>query len=665
MNGFYNLKIAHKLALGFGLCLLLSAALGAFSLSRMAGMNAVTQSIVNETIPRDIDCGQMLYHGAQFRMLEYRHLVTMDTKSMNIVEGMQQQEQQDMDSTLADYGKTVNSDQDKQNWQNVKTSWAQYVQSHQQFLPISRADRTKEGTALMNGPMLEKFNTLHDQLDTMVDYNKKYGQELSRKSADSYAAARILVFALLCTSIMVGVLINVVITRYMTQALTQISDRLNCIDTICVENLGVAIAALEEGDLTVKIVTGTEPMTSRSKDEFGQVAQAFNSMLVKLQSAIAIFRSAQIGLGDLIENIKQSAAQVDSAAHTLSGSSQQIGATTEEISATMHEVAQASEQSARGASEIAQGSATQAASVTIGSEQVKELVSAIQSVVRDTEAATQSTVQANETVATGSKAVEKTVAGMGRIQSAVRESADVIASLGQTSAKIGGIVQTINEIAGQTNLLALNAAIEAARAGEAGRGFAVVADEVRKLAERCTMATKDIGGLIGEIQSQTQQAVTAMELGTREVIAGTSLAGEAGASLARIQAVVLEMSGQVMSISAAAEEMSASAEEVSGTITEVAAVVEESAAAAEEMSASAEQVSASVQTVAGTTSQQGTAVEELVASASELAGVSQSLSSLISRFKTQDTLAAVSAKSSVSTKSSVSAKPTLTLRKVA
>ena len=184
----------------------------------------------------------------------------------------------------------------------------------------------------------------------------------------------------------------------------------------------------------------------------------------------------------------------------------------------------------------------------------------------------------------------------------------------------------------------------------------MVADEVRKLAERCTAATKDIGALIGEIQSQTAQAVSAMEMGTREVTAGTLLAGEAGGALERIQAVVQEMSGRVLAISAASEEMNASAQEVSQTISEVAAVVEESSAAAEEMSASTEQVSASVQTVAGTTAQQGAAVENLMASAGELSEVSQTLSDLVAQFKVGGAATGSHAPH---------AKPSLTLRKVA
>ena len=489
----------------------------------------------------------------------------------------------------------------------------------------------------------------------------------ARQARDAYTSARAITIGLLALAVLLGILAAILISRYMTSTIAQISDRLNTLQTVCLTNLGSAVEALEQGDLTAKIATGTEPLTLDTKDEFGQMAHTFNAMLrPQTKSTIGAFRTSQAALNGLIRTVAdRRAKQVNTNANALAGASQQIGAATEEIGATMHEVAQASEQSARGASEIAQGTQSQANAIAEGAEQVKELAQAVRNVAQEAEAATQAAQAGTQAAQDGTQAVEQTVAGMQRIQAAVSESAHVIHSLGQTSQQIGGIVNTIDEIAGQTNLLALNAAIEAARAGEAGRGFAVVADEVRKLAERCTAATKDIGTLIADIQRQTGQAVTAMESGTREVTAGTALAGEAGAALERIGSVVSEMSSRVLGISAAAEEMSASADGVSATISEVAAVIEESSAAAEEMSASAEEVSASVQTVAGTTSQQGVAVESLVSSASELSSVSETLAALVARFQVEGGAEAAPIAPSVKPSVKPTGKTTLTLRKVA
>ena len=578
MNWFYNLKTARKLALGFGLCLALAVLVAGVAISRMAQMNKMSDGLIADCIPSDLDCGQMLYHVTRFRQLQYRHLVTQDAQGMAAIEGLMQKEQQGMDATLDDYGKTIDSEEDRHNYENVKADWAAYLQSQQEFLPLSRANRTKEGAALLNGPMLAQSDTLRGHVDTMVDYNKHYGEVLSQQAAAAYSSARALIIGLLVLAVLLGTTTAILITRYITNSMAQIAGRIETLNTICITNLGSAIAAMEQGDLTAQIKTGTEPLPTTTKDEFGRLALTFNSMLARVQAAVTSFRASQAGLSALVHQMQASAGHVNQTATTLAGTSQQIGAATEEISAAMNEVAQASEQSAKGAAEIAQGSSSQAASIAAGAAQIKGLVAAVQGVTRDAEAATRSTTQATETATAGAKAVEQSVEGMQRIHQSVTQSAQVIQSLGATSAQIGGIVQTIDEIAGQTNLLALNAAIEAARAGEAGRGFAVVADEVRKLAERCTAATKDIGSLIADIQSQTAQAVSAMETGTREAAAGTQLAGEAGGALERIQAVVQEMSGRVLAISAASEEMNASAQEVSQTISEVAAVVEESSA---------------------------------------------------------------------------------------
>lgn len=656
MNGFYNLKTIHKLALGFGLCLLLSVIISAVAITRIAQMNQTTRAFKIGPVSRLGALSSFSGPMRQFRITEYRAALDNDpanlTKDLERLTAMKAAARASLDA----YGASISQPQDRAHYAALCSLWEQYVALDQQkLIPALKQGNSAESKTLLNKTMRDVALPLYDQVEVMIAWNQDQAEALTVQANHSYLFARDVIITLLALALLFGAAVAWLITRYITLALSQISSRIVSLDTICVVNLNAAVTALEQGDLTVAIATGTEPLTSQSKDEFGQMAHTFNQMLAKLQATIASFRKSQSSLSGLIQDMQASADQVDSAARTLSGTSQQIGAATEEIGAAMHEVAQASEQSARGASEIAQGSSSQAASVAGGSEQVKELVAAVLGVTQDTEAASQSAQLATQTAAAGARAVEQTVAGMGRIQEGSGQVAEAIASLGQTSAKIGGIVQTIDEIAGQTNLLALNAAIEAARAGEAGRGFAVVADEVRKLAERCTTATKDIGGLIGDIQSQTRQAVSAMEAGKVDVVAGMSLAGEAGAALARIQAVVSDISGRIISISAASEEMSASAQEVSGTISEVAAVIEESSAAAEEMSASAEQVSTLVQTVAGTTSQQGAAVEELVASAGELAGVSAGLSELIARFKTEpEPLSSLSG-----------AKPALTLRKVA
>ncbi len=634
MNWFANLKTAHKLALGFGLCLLLTALVGGIAVARMGQMNTISEKIRSDSLSGSESIGQFQANARQFRTVEYRHALAGNAAEMAAAEADLTKAKTGAEAALQGYQSSCTDPVDAKNLKDLQVEWQKYVAMQDALFVVSRKNDFKQCAALLNGPMRIEFNRMIDTLDIMVDWNHAHGQFYSRQAQSAYTSGRTLVLALVSMAILLGTVVGVAITRYIVGTLAQIAGRLETLNTVCVTNLARATEALEHGDLTAEIVTGTVPLDISTKDEFGKVAKTFNAMLDTVKSTINSFRASQASLSALVGEMKTSAAQVSGAATALSGASQQIGAATEEINASMQEVAQASEQSASGANEVAQGSVRQSASIGAGAEQVAHLVHSVHEVARDAETAETASLNATRVAQTGADTVRETVAGMHAIRATITGSTQVIQTLGASSQQIGTIVETIEEIAGQTNLLALNAAIEAARAGEAGRGFAVVADEVRKLAERSRGAAEEIGGLIKAVQSQTSQAVTIMEGGVREVEAKTELAERAGEALTQIQSVVATVAERVHSIYTAAEEMATVSDEASRSIAAAASVVDESSAAAEEMSASAEEVSASVRNVAGTTAQQGAAVEDLMASAADLSSISSTLAGLVARFQT-------------------------------
>ena len=258
------------------------------------------------------------------------------------------------------------------------------------------------------------------------------------------------------------------------------------------------VSGAAEGDLTVKAEV--------TADALGSVADAFNLMINGLQALVS-----------------------------------QASDVASEIQHSTSDILKASDRMRRGAEQ-------QTAEIQGASGAVNEMSRTIQRMAENAEAATQASLRATQAAVKGGTSVAETIKGMQRIRAAVQTTGKKIKGLGERSLEIGAIIEVINEIATQTNLLALNAAIEAARAGEQGRGFAVVADEVRKLAERAARATKDITSLIKGIQVETSEAVTVMEEGTREVEEGTKLADQAGAALREIEQIVKQTSGLVTDI---------------------------------------------------------------------------------------------------------------------
>jgi methyl-accepting chemotaxis protein len=218
-----------------------------------------------------------------------------------------------------------------------------------------------------------------------------------------------------------------------------------------------------------------------------------------------------------------------------------------DVSTSANEILVSSEDMANGASQQDQ-------EITNTSSAVEELTVSMKQVSNNAEASAEAARRALDAAEQGNRAVRDTLEGMQRIRASVQATAKKIKSLGDRSLEISEIISVINDITEQTNLLALNAAIEAARAGEAGRGFAVVADEVRKLAEHSRTATKDIAALIKAIQAETNEAVVVMEEGTREVEVGARLADQAGKALEAISSVVRQSAELVQEISLASKQ---------------------------------------------------------------------------------------------------------------
>ena len=424
------------------------------------------------------------------------------------------------------------------------------------------------------------------------------------------------------------------------------SDAINTVNTAIdalVNPLNEAMRIVNkysEGDLSARFdfeTKGDFKVFSDTLDDFGGNLQEIIADSSNVLEAIANNDLSQavtvnaVGdfkiLTDGIENTRMSLNNVVSMVHN---SSRNVASTAEEMSASVEQMTSSSYQVADTVSEISRGAQSQASKTEEVSRAMVDMTMTVQEVATNSQRAAENAKDSNDLINNLGAIAKDLIGKMNSIKEATGESSGVIMELDGKSKQIGEIVNLITNIADQTNLLALNAAIEAARAGEHGRGFAVVADEVRKLAEDSGNAAKQISTLIGEIQEGTQNAVTSMQQGSEEVETGATALNEAASVIENVVSAGNQIANMVQDIAAAAQEQSASIEEVTSSIEEVSAISEESAAGTEEASAAVQEQSATMQ--------------ELSRSAEDLSGLAGEMKVVVDKF-ILDTFTKVAARS--------------------
>jgi methyl-accepting chemotaxis protein len=420
---------------------------------------------------------------------------------------------------------------------------------------------------------------------------------------------------------------------------------------------------LAEGDLQQNI-------DIQQEDEVGQLAKAFHRIVTYLQEMSSVAR--QIAEGDLtteatllsdhdefgksfskmisnlrvlIGQVAEDAKSLHAASEQLSEASRQAGQATSQIAATMQQISTGNLQQSdslvqtaasvslmnRVITGVSDGTQEQANAINKTAQIAAHINAAIEQVASNAQSVTRDSAEAAKHSRNGAQTVKDTISGMETIRSKVGLSASKVEEMGNRSGEIGVIVETIEDIASQTNLLALNAAIEAARAGEQGKGFAVVADEVRKLAERSSRATKEIGALVKGIQNTVSEAINTMMESADEVEAGVSRANSAGEALDSILIVAESVYKQAEESGEAAARVSAAATEMVRAVDAVSTIIEENSAAMDTMAANSSELKEAVETVAASSEESSAAVEEASTATEEvLAQVEQVSSSAAS-----------------------------------
>ncbi|MGU5764239.1 MULTISPECIES: methyl-accepting chemotaxis protein [Aeromonas] len=524
-----SMTIGKKLTAGFAVLGLMVAFIGGFSLLEFSNMNRAAIGFTDSILPavnRTNDIGDSISELRRYELALF--LVASDpqkraeyrTTAAQLVERLKQQ--------MIDHDKTiwVQDVEERRTFDIVKGDWASYLALHQQVKQLQDSGLMSEAQTVFMDQGIPLYNNLHKSVAELIRINHGYATESRKVVVASYDSAKLSVTIALVLGLGLVVVLSMVLTRQIRDPLIMLARQAQ----------RIANGELGQGELQQWI------RDSRfNRDELGQLGSAINRM--------------QGSLSDLVSEIAGSVSQLSSAV--------------EEVSAI--------------SSQSASGMAIQQNEVSQVATAMNEMQSTVHEVARNTTDAMSAAKDASRTSAAGSEVVRSSIASIEDVSVKIEQAGTVVQQLEADSANISVVLDVIRDIAGQTNLLALNAAIEAARAGEQGRGFAVVADEVRSLAQRTQDSTAEISKMIELLQSRAAEAGNAMQLSRHQMQESVGLARDAGTSIDTINGAVVRITDMNTLIATATEEQNAVTEELNRSIVNIHNAADENAQGAHQI----------------------------------------------------------------------------------
>ncbi len=620
---FMNTRLLYKIVSGFMVGVVLAIIVGWAGISGMGTMLRHYSEVADDIQSAQIILSDLVgAMNAQTAALRGYVLLSTDSSFAGIFKRDQQQIEQ-----LAErLTKLPSYEKYKSDFDRLLITQTTFSRIGNDVVEAVQADKKEQAIILITleaAPSVKFFADQSTELRKRLEAAGEQAQIQAKKAAGS---AKMTVYVVLLAVASSGLVVGLYLARLITRPM---------------QDLATAAQKVAGGDLAVNDVQ------AYTSDEVGQASAAFNTMVSNLRGIIKDVTVSSQTVAQTSRELKLAANQAASASQSVAEAVNQVASGTQEQSRAVSETSGVLDRLRRAIEIIARGAQEQSKAVELSVELVNRMSKAMEEVTSRAERAAEASGRTSETARRGAGAVRQSIEGMRTIRQSVAGVAERINLLGKDSEQIGQITGVITEIADQTNLLALNAAIEAARAGEHGRGFAVVADEVRKLAERSSRSAKEIGGLIGKIQANTTEAVKGMQTGTEQVESGSRLAENAGRALDEILETVRETVSEIQAISTSSQDALICGQEVARSVERVSGVSESNHSVAQEMASGAQAVlnsvsrvaeisqgnAAATEEVAATTQQVSSSSEEISGAAGQLAEVAHHMQNQVARFR--------------------------------